>query len=281
MKSHVVLSLLLFFVAGCGSDAPGVANPPRRADPSPSESEPATQSFTAIPETAVISNASLEALESECSSQLPDDYSDFLIDNNGAFPTLDCVPFDEGRHKTASDVFCFFALDEKRPSRSMDWHRKTYSDRLPKDTLPIARDSSGNLWLMSLRDDSGSVYFWDHGSLETFDETNLKNCSKVAGSFTEFRDSLCEYDPSFENGKIPSRYSLVTQAVQGMARRDATFSTRANPGYVWHCDCDDGGKVTMQFVQYEGHAIATHTCGYTRFRAIKGLIEEGQTRLPE
>jgi hypothetical protein len=73
----------------------------------------------------------------------------------------------------------------------------------------------------------------------------------------------------------------VKQAADGMARRDSGFSTRANPEFVWHCDCNDEGKVRMQFVEYKIHAAVTHTCGYSRLCAIKGLIKEGQPRLPE
>lgn len=235
-----------------------------------------------IPKTPALTLAFVEDLEQQCSCMLPDDYREFLLSNNGGFPTPDCVTFEEAGRKTASDVFCFFALNDERPCFSMNWNLKTYSDRLPENTLPIGRDSSGNLWLMSLRkDDFGSVYFWDHGSFNTFDETDLKNWPKVASSFQEFLGGLRSYDSSFEAGDVPSRYSLVKQATDGMARRDSSFSTRENPGFVWHCVYDDGGSVKMEFVKYEAHAALTHTCGYTRLRAIMGLIDEGPTRLPQ
>jgi hypothetical protein len=164
----------------------------------------------------------------------------------------------------------------------MEWHHDTYSGRLPENTLPIARDSCGNLWLLSVGGDNvGSVYFWDHGSYDTFDETDLRNWPRVAASFTEFLGSLGSDDVSADTTVVPSRYSLVRQATGGMSENNAGFSTRANPGYVWHCDCDDAGHVKMEFVQYEVHAAVTHTDGYSRLRAMKGLIKEGPTRLPE
>lgn len=179
-------------------------------------------------------------------------------------------------------MFCFFAIADDRAWASMQWHYETYSGRLPKDTLPIARDSGGNLWLLSVRgDDAGSVYFWDHGSYDTFDETQLDHWPRVAASFQEFRDHLGTFDASVADKVVPSRYSLVKQATEGMAKNDSGFSPRADPGFVWHCDCDNDGNVKMQFVQYEVHAVATHTCGYSRLRAIKGLIKKGPTRLPE
>ena len=279
MKSRSVCVLAVLVLAGCGGSADNVATDASSPEP---EAFSTVQSLMPIPDTPAASKAALEKLEQQYSCQLPDDYSGFLHSKNGAFPALDCITFEEGGRKTASDVFCFFALDHSQPGLSMNWHRETFSERLPKDTLPIGRDSGGNLWLLSLLgNDAGSVFFWDHGTFETVDETDLKSCPKVASSFTEFRNSLGAYDPSVENGSIPSRYSLMAQATNGMVKRDPSFSTQDNPDFVWHCDCDESGDVSMQFVQYEILAIAAHTCGYTRLRRINGMIEEGQPRLPQ
>jgi hypothetical protein len=48
---------------------------------------------------------------------------------------------------------------------------------------------------------------------------------------------------------------------------------------AWHCDCGADG-VAMQYVNYDIHAIATHTDGYSLLRAANGLIKEGPPRLP-
>ena len=37
----------------------------------------------------------------------------------------------------------------------------------------------------------------------------------------------------------------------------------------------------MQYVNYEVHAAATHTDGYSDLRAASGLIEAGPPRLPK
>lgn len=225
---------------------------------------------------------SLQAIEKKYACQLPIDYCEFLLSNNGAYPSLDCIVFQEAGRKTASDVFCLFAITEDRASLSLEWHYEIYSSRLPENSLPIGRDSSGNLWLIGLNgDNAGAIFFWDHGSYDTFDETELANWPKVAPSFHEFLSYLGTYDKSTEAPGVPSRYSLTRQATDAMVKRDSGFSTRSNPGFVWHCDCDDEGSVRMQFVQYEVHAACTHTCGYSRLCAIKRLIKGGQTRLPE
>jgi hypothetical protein len=236
--------------------------------------------LTPIDDVATLSKDSIKAFEQKHACDLPDDYRRFLLASNGGFPSADCVAFREGGRRTASDVFCFFALGDERAGVSLEWHYDAYSDRLPKNTVPIARDSCGNLWLLRVGgENAGSVYFWDHGSYDTFDETDLGACPRVAAGFQEFFDNLGTYDASLEDG-VFSRYSLVKQAAAAMSKKSRGFSSRANPGYVWHCDCDDDGNIKMQFVQYEIHAIATHTDGYSRLRAINGLIQEGPTRLP-
>lgn len=238
--------------------------------------------LTPIDGASPLSQDSLTKVEQKYSCRLPDDYAKFLLENNGGFPSPDCVYFEEDGLKTATDVFCYFAIEEEPIWASMDWHLEILEGRLPKNTLPIARDSCGNLWLISVGGDNlGSVYFWDHGSYDTFDETELSNWPRVATSFTSFRENLSTYDASAENNVIPSRYALVEQATEGMANRDPEFSTHANPDFVWHCHTDDDGSITMEFVQYNVHAAVTHTDGYSRLRAMKGVIEEGDTRLPE
>ncbi len=278
----IILFLAATCVIGCDRQSGDSQTDAPATHPKMLESKPTMLTLDPIADARELTEESLQAIENKYSCQLPIDYREFLLSNNGAFPSPDCATFEEAGRKTTSDVFCLFAIGYKRASLSLEWHHETFSNRLPKNTLPIGRDSGGNLWLMSLRDDNaGAIFFWDHGSFDTFDETNLENWPKVASSFNEFLGNLNTFDTFAEAGGVPSRYSLVRQATDGMIKRDPEFSTRGNPGFVWHCDCDDNGNVRMQFVQYEVHAVATHTCGYSRLCAIKGLIKGGQPRLPE
>lgn len=276
------ITLLLFATCTIGCDRQSGDTPIDATQSALPGAQPSMRVLDPIVDTPRLTEESLQAIENRYSCQLPRDYREFLLSSNGAFPTPDCATFDEDGRTTASDVYCLFAIGDDRSSLSMEWHQETFSHRLPENTLPIGRDSGGNLWLLSLRDGSaGAIFFWDHGSYDTFDESDLDNWPKVASSFKEFLGNLRAYDTAVEAGGVPSRYSLVRQATAGMVARDSEFSTRGNPGFVWHCDCDDAGNVQMQFVQYEVHAVATHTCGYSRLRAIKGLTQGGRPRLPQ
>ncbi|MFO0938870.1 MAG: SMI1/KNR4 family protein [Gemmataceae bacterium] len=226
--------------------------------------------------------ATLQAFENTCALPLADDYRKFLLENNGGFPSPSCVTFasDAGR-KTTSDLFCYFAVGDLPAWISLEWHWQTFSGRLPKDTVPIARDSCGNLWLLKIGGENhDSVYFWDHGTYDTFDETDLGHSPRIAKNFREFQGKLMASPSVAEDPAMPSRYALVNQAIETIRKQNPGFDPRANPDYVWHCDCDDDGEVTIQFVQYVVHAACTHTDGYSRVRAMKGLIKEGPTRMP-
>jgi hypothetical protein len=241
-----------------------------------------TPTLAPLDDVPMLTEDTLKAVEKKYSFQLPDDYRKFLLENNGGFPSPNCVRFTDAGRMTASDVFCYFAIGGKHAWASMEWHLHTFARRLPKNTIPIARDSCGNLWLLAVgNENAGSVFFWDHGSYATFDETDLVNWPRVAETFLRFRATLSTYDATVEQSTVPSRYALVEHATEVMAKRAAGFSTRANPGFVWHAACDDNGRVSMEFVKYQVHAVVTHTDGYSDLLAIRGLIKKGPKRLPE
>ena len=277
----IFLILIAVGTLGCNrrSDGPTSGLTSQSAIPTPRFIVPA---FAPIDEAPTLTEESLQAVEQKYACRLPDDYRQFLLENNGGFPSPDCVVFTESGHETASDVFCFLAVGDERAWASMEWHSETYADRLPKSTLPIARDSCGNLWLLSVGgENAGSVFFWDHGSYDTFDHTDSANWPRVAASFQKFRNKLDMFYGDPEDRLVPSRYALVKQAADVNSEKFSDFSTRANPEYVWHCTYNDRGSVTMEFVQYDVHASVPHTDGYSRLRASKGLIKESETGSPE
>ena len=164
-------AITLFLVTACMTGCNGRYDKP--ADPVASQGAPSTpKSKTPTPaplnDVPTHTEDTLKAVEKKYAFQLPADYRKFLLENNGRFPSPNCVTFTEDGRKTASDVFCYLAIGDNPAWAGMEWHLDTLARRLPKDTIPIARDSCGNLWLLAAGNkDAGSVFFWDHGSFAT------------------------------------------------------------------------------------------------------------------
>jgi len=277
LSATSTMLLATVWLVGCSSQT---------EEPAKETTNPTTKTNMAmikpIDGTPKLTEEMLRQFEEESQSKLPNDYRRFLLQNNGGFPSPDCVTFKEAGRATASDVFCFHSIGDERAWASMEWHHKTFSGRLPKNTLPIAHDSCGNLWLLNVGPDhGGSVVFWDHGSFDTFDETDFDVWPRVAKSFQEFIHNLHEYQPLLEDKGLLSRYALVQRAIEGMATKSSDFDKHTVLDGAWHCDYSEDGNVKMQCVNYEVHAVATHTDGYSRLRAAKGLIQVGPPRLPK
>ena len=73
-------------------------------------------------------------------------------------------------------------------------HIKTYKERLPKNTFPIAYDSCGNLIVISVMGpDRGKIYFWDHemeADIDHGEVSDYSNLTLIADSFDEFLEGL-------------------------------------------------------------------------------------------
>lgn len=134
--------------------------------------------------------------------------------------------------------------------------------------------------LVAMLRHGGAVAFWDHGSFDTFNESDFDVWPRVANSFQEFVGKLQEYRPLPEEDVLLSRYALVQKAVKQMADSSSEFDKHSVLDGAWHCHYIGDGKVEMQCVQYAVHASATHTDGYSDLRAEKGFIKEGPPRMP-
>ncbi len=120
-------------------------------------------------------------LEGQLSRALPDDYRDYLLQQDG------------GRLEDNTEaVINVFGLGEVPDWTSM-WHKlETFRGRVPAWLLPVAQDAYGNLFAISLRpSDFGSVWLWDHE--EEADEgepPSEENTQCKAGSWAGFLEGL-------------------------------------------------------------------------------------------
>lgn len=118
--------------------------------------------------------------------RLPEDYRKFLLEFNGGSPIR------KNNLRPSTNVNYILGMHNGPYYASLYKHIEMFKNRLPVSTFPIATDTFGNLFIMSLhKQNYGYIYFWDHeGEPEYQDGHNTDNCSFVAYSFSEFINNL-------------------------------------------------------------------------------------------
>ena len=132
---------------------------------------------------APASEESIQRLERHIGRPLPSGYREFLRRHDGGPLDLNDQAVNE-----------IFGLGADVPDFASMWSTlDTYRGRVPEWLLPVANDSFGNLFTVSLRPrDEGSVWFWDH---EGEDEPSTEdNTRLVAPDWPTFLNSLNPVD---------------------------------------------------------------------------------------
>lgn len=130
----------------------------------------------------------IQRLERQAGQPLPPGYREFLRQHDGG-------PLDVN-DKAVDEIF---GLGDDVPDFANMWQQlETYRDRVPPWLLPVASDSFGNLFALSLRpEDYGSVWFWDHEKEADEDEPPAEdNIRRVAPDWPTFLDALNPVDLS-------------------------------------------------------------------------------------
>ena len=136
-----------------------------------------------------LDSESLNKFELKLSLTLPDDYRIFLLTHNGGNPEPSDVK------KIESNVQWIYGIHNGEYWASLEEQINTYKNRIPSKTLPVGNDSFGNIYLLSLRNNSfGQIWFWDHEneSDQAADEY-FENITKLSSSFSEFLNELYEW----------------------------------------------------------------------------------------
>lgn len=120
--------------------------------------------------------------------KLPEDYKQFLIEHNGGRPYPCISPV------VKIDVQWIYGMVQEPYYASLFQHIAMFQGRIPSWYFPIANDSGGNLYLMSLyHENFGLIAFWDHeGETDGDADQYFDNMRTVANSFTEFLNELIE-----------------------------------------------------------------------------------------
>jgi hypothetical protein len=107
--------------------------------------------------------------------------------NNGGVPTPDTIDV-PGLRESPTDVQEFFGIGTELEESDIRWNRRTYAKAMPKDYLPIACDSGGNIFAICIAAGSaGAILYCD---LSTKPVTSFE----VAKSFSEFFEKLREFE---------------------------------------------------------------------------------------
>lgn len=148
-----------------------------------------------------LTEAGLASFELELGVTLPDPYRRFLLRNNGGRPPLKKDTVDvEGLPGGAAGIQFFFGRSDSLESYDLRWNKETLCERIPDNLLPIACDSSGNDFCLSLQGaDRGAVLYCDLQSVYCNFEAD-PDFYPVAPDFDSFLNKLREFPDEESTG---------------------------------------------------------------------------------
>jgi hypothetical protein len=120
--------------------------------------------------------------------KLPEDYKNFMLQYNGGYPMPNSFKI---KKYGASMMDCFYGINAKTDIRDMEYNKKIYKKRVPKEFLIIGADQLGNLILIGIKDKYiNKIYFWWHEEESDTDEPVYTNIYMIADNFNTFLNSL-------------------------------------------------------------------------------------------
>jgi hypothetical protein len=123
----------------------------------------------------------LSKLEAKIHAKLPSAYTDFLLQFNGGVPWPNNTIDVQDLPGSPTDVQGFFGIGRSIKTTNIAWNLDLIDERCPHHrAVPIASDSGGNLFCLSLAGDAADkVVYLDLGTAD---------CALyvVASSFAEF-----------------------------------------------------------------------------------------------
>ena len=136
-----------------------------------------------------LSELDIFRLETLLKVRLPTEYKEFLLTKNGGRPIPDVIVV-PGIPGSEADVQELFGLNRSEESSCIEWNLNTLAERLEEGLLPIACDSGGSIFCLSLRPaDFGAVLYCDLQSVFA-DYGSSPDFYAVAPSFASFLTKL-------------------------------------------------------------------------------------------
>jgi cell wall assembly regulator SMI1 len=111
-----------------------------------------------------VTEAKLAQLEKQIGATLPQQYREFLLQNNGGRPVPNT--FRDEKRTFSSDVEKFFGVGTTGQSWDLLAQLQQSREELPAELMPVARDEEGNIVCLVIKGSSkGKIYFQDNASV--------------------------------------------------------------------------------------------------------------------
>lgn len=139
-----------------------------------------------------VSPERIAEVEQTLGIKLPEQYKAFLLKHNGGGPRPSGFLYRRDGEEAQAGLASWFLAIHNGPQENFLDYFQTFRHRIPRDTVPIARDPGGNLILLGLEGSlQGKVFFWDKES-EPLDgsPTEPELLYWVADSFDDFLKGL-------------------------------------------------------------------------------------------
>ncbi len=131
-------------------------------------------------------------LEKKIKHRLPEDYREFLRNNNGGTTDCELICFDTENIKEGIALDVLYGINLSKSLCIEQWCEE-YSTDLLEDMIIIGHAVETGIILLVNRDDWKGIYFWDN-ALDYENSTEDKCMYKIADTFSEFLNGLysCE-----------------------------------------------------------------------------------------
>jgi len=140
------------------------------------------------------SKETISAFEQKIGFTIPDDYQQFLLENNGAKANRQVFFVKELGQDIMLDVF--FGINHQVRSLTLEYWLQEYGDEIDEQSLLIGSDPGGRFLLYVTSGEEKGVYYWDDSHSFPQSSREEGDTYYVAASFTEFCESLREYIPT-------------------------------------------------------------------------------------
>jgi hypothetical protein len=134
----------------------------------------------------------LVAFEKQIGFLLPNDYRQFLLNNNGAEINNQTFFVKGLGQEVLMDVFYGITNSESR-GLTIGYWLEELEDEIESGDLIIGRDPGGHKLLYITKGDDKGVYFWDTNHFFQQSKAGDGDTYFVADSFTQFCDSLRDF----------------------------------------------------------------------------------------